>query len=154
MPTRFINPAALAKPTGYTHVAIVAGGTSIHISGQVARDASGNTVGIGDVGAQARQVYANLRECLKAAGATFKDVVKLTTFVVDLAPDKAAAVRIARNECLGEPFPASTMVGVTALADPSFLVEVEMTAYIAAKKRPAAPKRKAAAKKKAVKRRR
>ncbi len=156
MQTRFINPASLAKPTGYTHVATVTGGKSIHISGQVARDANGNTVGPGDVGAQARQVYANLRECLKAAGAGFKDVIKLTAFIVDLTPEKAAAVRVARNECLSEPFPASTMVGVTALVDPSLLVEIEMTAFVPERATPARTKtkKKTVAKKKAAKRRR
>lgn len=151
MPTRHINPPSLAKPTGYSHVTTVTGGKQIHISGQVARDANGNTVGAGDVGAQARQVYANLRECLKAAGASFKDVVKLTTFVVNLTPEKAAAVRVARNECLAEPFPASTMVGVTALVDPNLLVEIEMTAFVAER---APAKKKVAVRKKAVKRRR
>ncbi len=153
MKRRAINPAAISIPTGYSHVSTVTGGVSIYVSGQIAFNKDGQVVGVGDVGAQAKQVYENLDACLKAAGATFKDVVKLVTYVVGLTPEKAAAVRAVRREFLGEaPFPASTMVGVTGLVNPDLLVEVEVIAFVT--DRPAkssAAKSKSAAKKPAKK---
>ena len=129
MTTNFISPATLSKPTGYSHVAIVAAGKQVHVAGQVALDASGQVVGNGDLGAQAEQVYANLAAALAAAGASFKDVFKLVTYVVNLTPEKAAAIRVVRAKHLGTgPYPASTMVGVTGLVNPDLLVEIEVIA--------------------------
>ena len=129
MPAHFISPATLSKPTGYSHVAIVAPGKQIHVAGQVALDASGQVVGKGDLAAQAEQVYANLAAALAAAGASFKDVFKLVTYVVNLTPEKAAAIRAVRLKHLGDgPYPASTMVGVTSLVNPDLLVEIEVIA--------------------------
>ena len=129
MTTNFISPATLSKPTGYSHVAIVAAGKQVHVAGQVALDASGQVVGKGDLGAQAEQVYANLAAALAAAGASFKDVFKLVTYVVNLTPEKAAAIRVVRAKHLGAgPYPASTMVGVTGLVNPNLLVEIEVIA--------------------------
>lgn len=123
-----ISPATLSKPTGYSHVTVVSAGKQIHVSGQVALNAAGEVVGNGDVGAQAEQVYTNLSAALAAAGASLKDVFKLVTYVVNLTPEKAAAVRAVRMKYLGGPYPASTMVGVTALVTPDLLVEIEVIA--------------------------
>src|SRR5205823_14473822 len=71
------NPPALSKPTGYTHVVEASGGKTVYISGQIALDKDGNVVGQGDMKAQAEQVFKNLQAALAAAGATFKDVVKM-----------------------------------------------------------------------------
>lgn len=126
-----INPASLAPPTGYAHVAVVTAGRQIHVSGQIALDAMGQVVGEGDVAAQAEQVFANLSAGLAAAGADFSHVFKIVSYVVDLTPEKAAAVRKVRAKYLGKgPYPASTMVGVTALVDPRFLVEIELIAAL------------------------
>ena len=71
------------KPA-YSHVVTVTGpGKSIYIAGQLARDAEGNIVGPGDMRAQLEQTFKNLDACLKAAGATWADVVKTNTFVTD-----------------------------------------------------------------------
>ena len=129
MNTHFLSPATLSKPTGYSHVAIVAAGNQIHVAGQVAFNAEGQLVGKGDVGAQAEQVYTNLGAALAAAGASLRDVFKLVTYVVNLTPEKAAAVRAVRMKYLGDgPYPASTMVGVTSLVNPDLLVEIEVSA--------------------------
>ena len=126
-----INPPALSEPRGYVHVTIVPAGKHVYISGQVALDKAGNVVGKGDLAAQAEQVYKNLGEALKAAGASFADVFKLTTYVVDVTPDKVAAVRAARAKAFAsEPFPSSTLVGVTGLVIPDLLLEVEAIAAI------------------------
>lgn len=125
------NPDSLAKPTGYTHVALVPAGRQVHISGQVALDANGNLVGKGDLGAQTEQVFANLKAALASVGADFSKVFKMVTYVVDLTPDKLPAVRGARAKVLGDgPYPASTLVGVTALVNPDFLIEIEVIAAL------------------------
>ena len=78
-----MNPPGLSTPTGYSHVVSARGGRTIYIAGQVALDAKGQLVGDGDLAAQTRQVFANLEVALKAAGATFDDVVKLNTYMRD-----------------------------------------------------------------------
>src|SRR6516165_3431001 len=71
------------KPA-YSHVvAVTDPGKTIYIAGQLARDAAGNIVGPGDMRAQLEQTFKNLDACLKAAGATWVDVVKTNTFVTD-----------------------------------------------------------------------
>ena len=127
----FTNPPTLSRPTGYSHVAQVSAGRQIHVSGQVAFDASGALIGKGDVTAQAEQVYANLAAALTSAGADFSRVFKLVTYVVDLTPEKAAAIRVVRMKHLGDgPYPASTMVGISALVLPELLIEVEAIALL------------------------
>jgi enamine deaminase RidA (YjgF/YER057c/UK114 family) len=127
----FLQPAGLHTPPTYSHVAIARGGTTIHISGQLAHDAQGNLVGAGDLRAQTRQVYQNLGKALAAAGATFDDVVKQTTYVVDYKPEHRMLIGEVRFEFLArERPPASTLIGVAALAQPGFLIEIEVVAVI------------------------
>jgi enamine deaminase RidA (YjgF/YER057c/UK114 family) len=103
----------------------------VHISGQVALDTAGQVIGKGDLTAQTEQVYTNLGHALAAAGAQLADVFKVVTYVVGLDPDKATAVRAVRNKHLGDgPYPASTMVGVTALVHPDLLIEIEAIAAL------------------------
>ena len=131
MVAKFFNPPSLSAPTGYSHVAVVAAGRQIHLSGQVALNADGKIVGENDLTAQAEQVYRNLEAGLAAAGARFSNVFKVVTYVVGLDADKAAAIRTVRKRYLGDgPFPASTMVGVTALVDRRLLIEIEVIAAI------------------------
>ncbi len=131
MAARFLNPPELSKPTGYSHVAIAAAGRQIHLSGQVALDARGDIVGENDLAAQVEQVYQNIKTGLGAAGADFSQVFKVVTYVVGLDADKAATVRTVRLRHLGDgPYPASTMVGVSALVDPRLLIEIEVIASL------------------------
>ena len=131
MERRFINPLELASPTGYSHVGMSSAGRTVYVSGQIAYDGTGRIVGKGDLRAQAVQVYENLYAALAAADAGFGDVVKMTTFVVDLTPEKAAVMREVRLQRLPEGHrPASTMVGVTSLVHPDLLVEVEVVAVL------------------------
>lgn len=130
MKIEHINPPGLAQPKGYAHVTIVPAGRQVHVSGQVALNSTGEVVGRGDLTAQAEQVYANLDKALKEADTNFNHVFKVVTYVVDLTPEKAAAIRAVRLRYLGEgPYPASTMVGVTSLVHPDLLVEVEVIAH-------------------------
>jgi enamine deaminase RidA (YjgF/YER057c/UK114 family) len=129
--SQFHNPATLTVPTGYSHVAVVEAGRQAHVAGQVALNKEGKVVGKGDLAAQAEQVYANLEQALGAAGAGFKDVFKIVTFVVDLTPEKAAAIRTVRARYFGDgPYPAGTMVGVTSLVNPDLLLEIEAIASL------------------------
>jgi enamine deaminase RidA (YjgF/YER057c/UK114 family) len=126
----FINPKAVSVPTGYTQVVSVDGPKKmLYISGQVSTNQKGETVGMGDLEAQTRQVYTNLLAILKSQGASFKDVVKLNTYSTQ--PEKVGTVRKVRNDFISaDSPPASTFIGVTALADPAFLIEVEAVAVL------------------------
>ncbi len=122
--SKFIQPEGLTKPPGYTHV-VVSGGT-VYISGQVSANEKGEVMGKGDIRAQTIQVFENLARCLKAVDAGFGDIVKLNTFVVNLKPEDLAIIReVRKNYLSAEHPPASTLVGVTALANPDFLIEIE-----------------------------
>ena len=131
MEKEFINPPGLAAPRGYTHVVTAEGGKMIFVSGQVAVDAKGEVVGKGDLGAQAKQAYQNLKTALAAGGATPANVVKMTTYVVNFKPEDLPAIREGRGQIFApEKPPASTLVGVAALAQKDFLIEVEALAMV------------------------
>jgi enamine deaminase RidA (YjgF/YER057c/UK114 family) len=124
-----LNPQTLFKPAAYSQVVEASGRRMIFISGQVSQDTSGKVVAPGDLKGQARQVFANLRGALEAAGATPADVTKITIFVVGYQPEMRALIAEARNEFLsGSQPPASTLIGVAALADPAYLLEIEAIA--------------------------
>jgi enamine deaminase RidA (YjgF/YER057c/UK114 family) len=128
---RHIRPEGMANAPSYTHVVGASGAETLYISGQVAIDADGNTVGSGDLAAQTRQVMENLQTALRAAGATFADVVKITTFVVDYEPAQRAAIAAVRANYLPqENPPASTLVGVQSLAADDWLIEIEAIAVL------------------------
>src|SRR6059036_655522 len=122
------NPPTLSKPTGYTHVVEATGGKTVYISGQIALDKDGKVVGEGDMKAQAEQVFRNLQAALSAAGATFKDVVKMNTYTTDIS--QAQAVRDVRARYFGDVTPASTLVQVVHLARPEFMLEIEVIAVV------------------------
>lgn len=129
---RFLSPAGLAKPTGYSHVVASSAGTTVYISGQVAFDAAGAVVGEGDYRRQAEQVFANLQLALAEAGAGFEHVVKLSYFVVGLTRDVTLMLREVRAGYLSaERPPASTLVAVAGLVDPRLLIEIEAIAVLA-----------------------
>ena len=129
-PVLFVNPPTLSKPTGYTHAVIAIGGRTIYIAGQVALDQGGNIVGKDDFRAQSRQVFENLKKALEAAGASFKQLVKLNYYVVDMK--QIQTLREVRNAYVNtEAPPASTLVEVRRLAREEFLIEVEAIAVVA-----------------------
>jgi len=131
MPTQFLNPPSLCKTYGWTHVVASTGGKTIHISGQTAFDASGQVVGKGDLKRQTEQTFENLRLALAAAGATWNDVVVTRLYVVNFKPELLPIIREVRSRFVSpEHPPASTLVGVTALAHPDWLIEIEGTAVV------------------------
>jgi 2-iminobutanoate/2-iminopropanoate deaminase len=116
-------------PEPFSHYTdAVRAGDLLFVSGCVSVDADGNVVGIGDVVAQARQVFANIGLCLAPAGASFADVVKVTTFLTDI--DDRARIDPVRQEVFGDARPASTLVEVSKLVLPEFLIEVEAVAVV------------------------
>ncbi len=130
----FINPFKI-KPNGYTHTVVSASGKTIYISGQVPVNELGQVVGEGDLKAQTKQVYDNLLYCLRFAGAKFEDVVKMTTYVVNYKPSDIDIIREVRKGYLSkENPPASTLVGVQALVNPDYMIEIEAIAVIPDKK--------------------
>lgn len=128
----FINPPGMFAAGGYTNTVTVSGGKMVFIAGQVAFDAKGQIVGKGDLRAQFRQTYENVRIALAAAGATPADVVKLTTYVVNWDPATHRAInRDERAKFFPQQNPpASTTVGVQALALEGLLVEIEVIAVV------------------------
>lgn len=114
----------------YSHVVTVNGpGKTIYVAGQLARDEAGNIVGPGDMRAQLEQTFKNLDLCLKAAGASWNDVVKTNTFVTDYeAFSKCSDVRM---RYFGVASPTSTTIQISRLAQPEAMVEIEMIAVVA-----------------------
>jgi len=131
MEKKFINPPTLATPRGYTHVVTASGGKMIFVAGQVAWDSKGEIVGKGDLRAQATQAYTNLKAALAEAGATTADVVKMNTYVVNFKSADLPVIREVRSQFFPqENMPASTLVGVQALALDGLLIEIEAIAMV------------------------
>ena len=127
------NPDTVAAPMGtYSQAVRVETGDAvwIHISGQIAIDREGNLVGPGDLRAQTRQVFDNLKAILEANDATFADAVKIGTYLTTL--DDLAGMREVRSEYLTAEPPASTAVQVVALVVPEALIEIDLVAAVPA----------------------
>ncbi|WJR80128.1 RidA family protein [Bradyrhizobium sp. NP1] len=124
----FINRA----PVGYSHIAKVNRGTLIYLAGQVSTDPSGKLVGEGNFEAQVDRVFANVKAALETAGATMADIVKLNTYVVaSVPPDDIPKMRAIRDRYVNvEKPPASTLVVVSRLARPEWLIEIEAVAAV------------------------
>ncbi len=124
-----LQPKSLGRPVGlYSHAVKVKAGDQIFISGQLALDADGRTVGVGDAGVQTRQVLENIGALLEEGGATMDDIVKIGIYVIDMNDvPKIAAVR---KEFFKPEYPASTLVQVSKLIREDCLVEIEAYAVI------------------------
>jgi reactive intermediate/imine deaminase len=124
-----INPQGLAAALGpYSYAVKVTDGELLFISGCVAVDAAGNTVGSGDVAAQVEQIMKIIERILTEAGGTLRDVVKITNYMIDIA--QFPNVAPVRARYLRQPYPASTTVQVSKLIRDDFLIEVEAIAVI------------------------
>ncbi|AXI48131.1 RidA family protein [Sulfitobacter sp. SK012] len=133
MAPKRINPENLYNSLtyGFSHATVSEPGQLLHISGQVAWDSEYNVVGGNDLGAQARQAYANLKAVLESQGLTPADLVRIRTYVVDHSPDKLEPVAAEMMAFYGDATPAAnTWIGVQALALPDFLIEIEATAQM------------------------
>jgi enamine deaminase RidA (YjgF/YER057c/UK114 family) len=128
MTLQYINPPDLPRPSTYTQVVVVTAGTLVFIAGQEPEDRDGKLVGRNDLAAQARQVFANLGRALAAAGARPDQVAKITIYVVRHRPEFLPVIEQARQALFGEHKPADTIVGVAALSQPGYLIEVDAIA--------------------------
>jgi enamine deaminase RidA (YjgF/YER057c/UK114 family) len=128
-----INPSTVFRSLdhGFSQAVVASGRKTVYVAGQTAWDVHRQLIGGSDLEAQARQAFGNLQAVVEAAGGTLADVVSLRIYIVDYRPDKAAAVGSAfRHFFPRAAGPASTWIGVSALADPGFLIEVEATAVL------------------------
>jgi enamine deaminase RidA (YjgF/YER057c/UK114 family) len=134
---RFLNPASIAKPGGYTHVVEAVGpGRLIYIAGQLGLNRDNRLVG--DFRAQAEQTFVNLKNALAAVGAGFEHVVKLNNYLIDISD--LAIFREVRDRFIDTAAPpASTTIAISALARPGALLEVEAVAVVPDQSRGADP---------------
>lgn len=133
MPKEYINPDNLfnSLPYGFSQVVIATGKRMVFISGQTAWDAEKNIIGGDSVLEQTRQAFRNLEKAMEAAGGMLKDIVALRIYVVDYQAESGTAAATALREFFSpQNPPASTWIGVSALADPEFLIEIEATAVL------------------------
>ena len=125
-----LNPPELGTPPGYSQIVEVTARRMIFIAGQTALDADGHLIGKNDFAAQAGQVFENLSIALRASGCTAANLVKLTVFLTDM--DNLARYREARNRFFNlvtpPAAPAVTLVEVSKLYGPDFLIEIEAIA--------------------------
>jgi 2-iminobutanoate/2-iminopropanoate deaminase len=120
------SPANVAPATTYEHVARA--GDFAFVAGQIAKDEHGNWVGVGDAGAQARQVYVNIGRILDSIGARPTDVVKINTISVDRADRDAITAE--RLKFFGSHRPPHTGIIIAGLGSPEVRVEVEVVVYM------------------------
>ncbi|HET7884968.1 MAG TPA: RidA family protein [Bradyrhizobium sp.] len=127
----FLSPKTLMPPAGYSHIA-KARGTTVYLAGQVSSDASGKLIGEGNFEAQVEQVFSNLKTAIEAAGGTMADVVKMNIYLVaEVSQDDVPKLRAIRDRYVNVASPpASTLVVVSRLARPGWLVEIEAVAVV------------------------
>ena len=128
-----INPAELARPSGFSHAVAVTGSHMVFLAGQVGMDRTGTVVS-GGVVAQFERALANLLTALGAAGGQPSDLASLTIYIVDLAGYQAHGKQIGAvwRRLAGTDYPATAAVGVTRLWDPGALVELQGVAAVSA----------------------
>ena len=125
-----VNPPELHPAPGFSHLALAEGGRLVFVAGQVALDQEFNVVGGPDLGAQARAAMENVKLALEAAGAGWDDVARRTIYTTE--PTGYEVITAAIDDVTGgADHPPQTIVGVTGLAVPGLLIEIEVTALLA-----------------------
>jgi enamine deaminase RidA (YjgF/YER057c/UK114 family) len=126
-----VNPATLAKPSGFSHAVVADGGRVVFLAGQVALGADGAIVG-DTVAEQFERALGNLLEALRAAGGSPADLASLTVYAVDLDDYRAQAreIGLAWRRLVGREYPAMAAIGVARLWESAALVEIQGHAVI------------------------
>lgn len=124
MSRKNINPEKIHDPIGYTHVTIPKGNKIIFLSGQVPWDKDLNVVEVDDLEKQTNMVYKNIEHALNEVGATWEHIVKTTIYTTQPTEYEIFGGVTAKFFGNTSP-PAQTIVGVTGLALPEFLIEIE-----------------------------
>ncbi len=134
MTHQYINPPELfnSLESGFSQVVLSQGTRLIHLSGQTAWNAEKRIIGGNDLQAQAQQALSNVQTALQAAGGSLDDVVSLRIYIVNYQRDEdgLAIVNALRTYFPTERAPATTWIGVQALASPDFRVEIEAMAVL------------------------
>ena len=125
---RYCAPGVFDPPTYSQAVKVTGAQTILFLAGQVAYDDKGNAAHRGDFAAQARAVFRAVKAQVEAGGGTMQSIVKVNTYLTDIR-QRADLVPV-REEFFGKKTPASTLVGVAALAHPDWLIEVEAIAVV------------------------
>jgi enamine deaminase RidA (YjgF/YER057c/UK114 family) len=125
-----IRSGKLAEPSGHFSqaIAVPAKGVLVFVSGMTARRPDGKIAGIGDVEEQTRQVCENLKAALEAAGGTLDHVCRVDVYLRNIG-DRERVNKVRQQFWRGTP-PASTLVEVSKLASPEFLVEISAIAVV------------------------
>jgi enamine deaminase RidA (YjgF/YER057c/UK114 family) len=134
MTVKLVHPEGVNRVDVHHQVADTQGSHTVYLAGQVSWDTEGKLVGHDDVAAQAERCYLNIAAALDAVGATAADLAKVTVYIVDLDEAKAGQFVVGRDRAaatLGVEFQQpSTWIGVTSLAAPGYLVEVDAVAVL------------------------
>lgn len=128
--TQITNPKLPAPMRGgaYSSGVEAPSGRTVYVSGQVAFDAEGKVIGEGDIKAQTETVLEHVKTVVEEAGGGMEDIVKVTVFITNMG--LYDQIHEVRRRYFEEPFPASSMVEVSALIDPRLLIEIEAVAII------------------------
>ena len=131
MAKTILTSSKLSAPAGVFSAGVsVPAGRMVFVSGQVSRNAQGETVGKGDIRAQTTQTMENVKTVLEAAGATIDDVVKVTVYVTNVK-DQLAPIHEVRAKYFKNDYPPSTLVEVKGLVSEDLLIEIEAIAVVA-----------------------
>lgn len=125
VPTVVTGKTFINQKNGYSESVLITNGNqkTIYVSGQIGEGP--------DLDTQMRDVLANLEAALQSAGAEMTDIIKMNTYIVDYEPAMLDTFRSIRKELMGdEKMPASTLVGVTSLALPEWLIEIDAVAVV------------------------
>jgi enamine deaminase RidA (YjgF/YER057c/UK114 family) len=125
VPREILTPAQIHPSPGYSHIAKATGSRLAFVAGQTALDKDFNIVGVGDLEVQTRQVMVNLNHALDELGATWDDVVNATVYTTRPTEFKAIGRAMSEGRGAAEP-PPEVIAGVTSLALPELLVEIEL----------------------------
>jgi reactive intermediate/imine deaminase len=130
MPKKQISSEKISKPNGHFSQATVieARGRFVFISGMTARRPDGTIAGIGDIEAQTHQVCQNVKAAVEAAGGTMDDICRVDVYVRNM--EHFEKIHKVRREYFKPPAPASTMVEITKMTSPDYLIEINAIAVL------------------------
>lgn len=130
MPKTQLTSTALRSPNGVFSqaTAVEATGRLVFVSGMTARKPDGTIAGVGDISEQTQQVCENVQAAVREAGGTLDDVCRVDVYVRNM--EDFAKIHEVRAQYFAEPLPASTMVEVSKLAHPDYLIEISAIAVI------------------------
>jgi enamine deaminase RidA (YjgF/YER057c/UK114 family) len=131
MPKKQITSSKIRQPSGHFSQATMAEarGRLVFISGMTSRRPDGAIAGVGDIEVQTRQVCENLKAAVEAAGGTLDDICRVDVYVRNM--EHFDQIHKVRREYFGVPAPASTMVEVSKMTSPDYLIEINAIAVVA-----------------------